>query len=60
MRLGILDRDGVINEDSDQFIRSPGAWIPIPGRLAAIACLNRAGFIVAIAADALVMEAENG
>lgn len=50
-RLIILDRDGVINEDSDQYIKSPQEWIPIPGSLAAVARLNRAGYAVAIATN---------
>lgn len=48
MKLVILDRDGVINEDSDQFIKSPGEWIPVPGSLEAIARLCRAEYRVAI------------
>lgn len=40
----LLDRDGVINEDSDHYIRSPDEWIPIPGSLEAIECLTRRGF----------------
>lgn len=40
----ILDRDGVINQDSDDFIKSPEEWLPIPGSLEAIAMLNRHGF----------------
>jgi len=47
-KLVILDRDGVINFDSPDFIRSPEAWIPIPGSLEAIADLNQAGIQVAI------------
>ena len=49
--LVILDRDGVINEDSDAYIKSPAEWRPIPGSLEAIARLNRAGFLVAIATN---------
>ncbi|MGB5202296.1 MAG: D-glycero-beta-D-manno-heptose-1,7-bisphosphate 7-phosphatase, partial [Sedimenticolaceae bacterium] len=45
-RLVILDRDGVINEDSDSYIKSPEDWVPIPGSLEAIARLNHAGAIV--------------
>lgn len=45
-RLVILDRDGVINEDSDDYIKSPEEWIPVPGSLEAIARLTRAGFRV--------------
>ncbi|MDH5300146.1 MAG: D-glycero-beta-D-manno-heptose 1,7-bisphosphate 7-phosphatase [Gammaproteobacteria bacterium] len=51
MKLIILDRDGVINEDSDHFIKTPDEWIPLPGSLAAIARLNRAGYTVAVATN---------
>jgi D-glycero-D-manno-heptose 1,7-bisphosphate phosphatase len=44
----LLDRDGVINHDSDQFIKSPDEWQPIDGSLAAIALLNRHGYQVAV------------
>lgn len=44
----ILDRDGVINLDSDAFIKSPDEWLPIPGSLKAIAELNRHGFKVVV------------
>jgi D-glycero-D-manno-heptose 1,7-bisphosphate phosphatase len=47
----ILDRDGVINFDSDFYIKSPAEWEPIPGSLAAIAQLNRAGFQVIVASN---------
>ncbi|MCD6039290.1 MAG: D-glycero-beta-D-manno-heptose,7-bisphosphate 7-phosphatase [Gammaproteobacteria bacterium] len=47
----ILDRDGVINYDSDYYIKSPEEWRPIPGSLTAIAQLNRAGFRVVIATN---------
>ena len=47
----ILDRDGVINYDSDFYIKSPDEWIPIPGSLEAIAQLNRAGYRVLIATN---------
>ncbi len=50
-KLIILDRDGVINQDSDDFIKSPDEWIPIPGSLDAIAKLNKAGFIVVVATN---------
>jgi len=50
-RLIVLDRDGVINEDSDDYIKSPDEFIPIPGSLAAIAQLNDAGFTVAVATN---------
>lgn len=51
MKLIILDRDGVINQDSDDYIKSPDEWIPIPGSLAAIARLNQAGYRVAVATN---------
>lgn len=47
----ILDRDGVINYDSDVYIKSPTEWIPIPGSLEAIAHLNRAGYKVLVATN---------
>lgn len=48
MPLILLDRDGVINEDSDNYIRSADEWQPIPGSIDAIARLSRAGFSVAV------------
>jgi D-glycero-D-manno-heptose 1,7-bisphosphate phosphatase len=51
MKLVILDRDGVVNHDSDDFIKSPGEWIPIPGSLEAIARLNQAGYRVIVASN---------
>jgi len=51
MRLVILDRDGVINQDSDHYIKSADEFRPIPGSLAAIARLNRAGYTVAVATN---------
>jgi D-glycero-D-manno-heptose 1,7-bisphosphate phosphatase len=51
MSLVILDRDGVINEDSDNYIRSVDDWQSIPGSIEAIAQLSRAGFTVAIATN---------
>ena len=47
----ILDRDGVINYDSDEYVKSPEEWLPIPGSLEAIAELNRHGFRVLIATN---------
>lgn len=44
----ILDRDGVINQDSDGYIKHPDEWIPIPGSLEAIAQLHQAGFKIAV------------
>jgi D-glycero-D-manno-heptose 1,7-bisphosphate phosphatase len=51
MKLIILDRDGVINHDSDAFIKSPDEWIPIKGSLEAIARLNQAGYRVVVATN---------
>lgn len=48
MKLIILDRDGVINQDSDQYIKSPDEWRPIPGSLEAIARLNQWGYRVVV------------
>ncbi len=51
MKMIILDRDGVINHDSAEFIKSPAEWIPIPGSLEAIARLNQAGYRVVVASN---------
>ena len=51
MKMIILDRDGVINQDSPAFIKSPAEWVPIPGSLEAIARLNQAGYRVVIASN---------
>ena len=51
VNLIILDRDGVINFDSDQFIKNPEEWKPIPGSLEAIARLNQAGYRVVVATN---------
>ena len=48
MKLLILDRDGVINHDSDDFIKSPEEWQPIKGSLQAIARLSQAGYDIVI------------
>lgn len=50
-KLVILDRDGVINFDSDEYIKSPAEWRAIPGSLEAIARLNQNGYQVAIATN---------
>lgn len=47
----ILDRDGVINQDSDAYIKTPDEWIPIPGSLEAIARLSQAGYQVVVATN---------
>lgn len=51
MRLAILDRDGVINQNRDDYIRTPEQWRPIPGSLEAIARLCRAEYRVLIATN---------
>lgn len=51
MPLIVLDRDGVINEDSDDYVRSVAQWQPVPGSIEAIAALSQAGFTVAIASN---------
>ena len=51
MKLLILDRDGVINLDSDEYIKSLEEWIPIPSSIDAIARLSRAGWTVAVATN---------
>ena len=51
MKLVILDRDGVINQDSAQFIKSPDEWKPVPGSLDAIAKLNQSGYRVVVATN---------
>lgn len=49
--LVILDRDGVINRDSDAFIKSAAEWVPLPGSIEAIASLSKAGYTVAVASN---------
>jgi D-glycero-D-manno-heptose 1,7-bisphosphate phosphatase len=51
MKLVILDRDGTINADSDEYIKSPEEWQPLPGALEAIARLNHAGWHAVIASN---------
>ncbi len=51
MKLVILDRDGTINEDSAEFVKTPEEWSPLPGALEAIARLNHAGWHVVIASN---------
>lgn len=51
MKLIVLDRDGVINEDSDEFIKSPDEWVPIEGSIEAITRLSRKGYSVAVATN---------
>ena len=51
MKLVIIDRDGTINEDSAEFVKTPEEWAPLPGALEAIARLNHAGWHVVIASN---------
>ena len=51
MKLVILDRDGTINQDSDQYIKSPAEWKPIPGSLEAIARLTQGGWRIVVATN---------
>ncbi len=51
MKLLILDRDGTINSDSDDFVKTPEEWLPLPGALEAIARLNHAGWHVVVASN---------
>ncbi|WP_019528690.1 D-glycero-beta-D-manno-heptose 1,7-bisphosphate 7-phosphatase [Dasania marina] len=51
MTLLILDRDGVINQDSDDYIKSADEWRPIPGSIEAMARLSQAGYRIAIATN---------
>ncbi len=50
-RLVLLDRDGVVNFDSSEYIKSPAEWRPIPGSLAAIAALNAANIHTALCSN---------
>lgn len=51
MKLIVLDRDGVINEDSDEYIKSVDEWLPIEGSIEAITRLTRKGYIVVVATN---------
>lgn len=51
MKLVILDRDGVINYDSDDYIKSPEEWKPLPGSIEAIARLHREDYHLVIATN---------
>jgi D-glycero-D-manno-heptose 1,7-bisphosphate phosphatase len=51
MKLIILDRDGTINHDSDQHIKSPAEWKPIKGSLEGMARLTQAGYRIAVATN---------
>jgi D-glycero-D-manno-heptose 1,7-bisphosphate phosphatase len=51
MKLVILDRDGTINADSQEYIKSAAEWVPLPGAIEAIARLNHAGWHVVVATN---------
>ncbi len=51
IKLVILDRDGTINEDRDDFVKSADEWVPLPGALEAIARLNHAGWHTVVATN---------
>jgi D-glycero-D-manno-heptose 1,7-bisphosphate phosphatase len=51
MKLIILDRDGVINYESRDYIKSPDEWFPLPGSLEAIAELTKAGYTIVVATN---------
>ena len=51
MKLIVLDRDGVINHDSDAYIKSKEEWLPIDGSLEAISRLNHGGYTVVVASN---------
>ena len=50
-KLIVLDRDGVINEDRDDYIKTPDEWVAVPGALEAIARLTKAGYEIAVATN---------
>lgn len=47
----ILDRDGVINQDSDAYVKAVDEWIPLPGSIKAVAALSKAGFKIFVATN---------
>jgi D-glycero-D-manno-heptose 1,7-bisphosphate phosphatase len=49
MKIVILDRDGTLNYNSDEYIKSPEEWRPLPGALEAVGRLNHAGYHVVLA-----------
>lgn len=51
MKILVLDRDGVINADSPEYIKSPEEWHPLPGSIEAIARASKAGFTIAVASN---------
>jgi D-glycero-D-manno-heptose 1,7-bisphosphate phosphatase len=51
MKLVVLDRDGTLNQEPEEFIRSPEEWVPLPGALEAVARLNQGGWRVVLATN---------
>ncbi|MDJ0701342.1 MAG: D-glycero-beta-D-manno-heptose 1,7-bisphosphate 7-phosphatase [Woeseiaceae bacterium] len=51
LRLVVLDRDGVINRESKDFVKTRDEWQPLPGSIEAIGALSQAGFTVAVASN---------
>ena len=51
LKLVVLDRDGTINQDRDDYVKSPEEWVPIDGALEAIARLNHAGWHTVVATN---------
>lgn len=51
MKLVILDRDGTLNQDRDDFVKSADEWVPLPGALEAVARLNHAGWKAVVATN---------
>lgn len=47
----MLDRDGVINYDSVNYIKSPDEWHEIPGSFEAISLLTKAGIDIGVATN---------
>jgi D-glycero-D-manno-heptose 1,7-bisphosphate phosphatase len=51
LKLLVLDRDGTLNEDRDDFVKSAGEWVPLPGALEAVARLHQAGWHTVVATN---------
>lgn len=51
LKLVVVDRDGTLNQDPEDFLRGPDDWVPLPGALEAIARLNGAGWRVVVASN---------
>ena len=51
LRLVVIDRDGTLNRDPEDFLHGPDDWEPLPGALEAVARLNEAGWRVVVASN---------